>query len=83
VKILPEYRYTVVDAKGQQLSGTLEAENPEACRKIIAQRGLYCLDVSPVSLASRSISIGGNNKVKLKELCVFCRQFTTMLNSGI
>lgn len=83
MKILPEYRYTVVDAKGQQLSGTLEAENPEACRKIIAQRGLYCLDVSPVSLASRSISIGGNNKVKLKELCVFCRQFTTMLNSGI
>ena len=79
---MPEFRYTVVDAKGQTLSGVIEAENEEICRKIIAQRGLYCLNVSATSLASRSISFG-KGKIKFKELCVFCRQFTTMLTSGI
>jgi Type II secretory pathway, component PulF len=79
---LPEFRYSVIDAKGQPLTGVVEAENEESCRKIIAQRGLYCLSVGPVSLASRSINIG-NAKINTKELSVFCRQFATMLNSGI
>lgn len=83
VSILPEFRYSVVDSKGQLLNGVIEAENQEVCRKIIAQRGLYCLSVTPVSLASRSITIGGKSKVNLKELSVFCRQFSTMLISGI
>ena len=80
---MPEFRYSVVDSKGQILNGVIEAENQEVCRKIIAQRGLYCLSVTPVSLASRSITIGGKSKVNLKELSVFCRQFSTMLISGI
>lgn len=79
---LPEFRYSVVDSKGQALSGVIEAENQEVCRKIIAQRGLFCLSVSPVSLASRNISFGSKN-IKPKELSVFCRQFSTMLISGI
>ena len=80
---MPEFRYTVVDAKGQTLSGVIEADNKETCRKIIAQRGLFCLSVAPVSLASRSLSFGGKVKIKTKELSVFCRQFSTMLTSGI
>jgi type IV pilus assembly protein PilC len=80
---MPEFRYSVVDSKGQTLDGVMEAESQEICRKIISQRGLYCLSISPVSLASRSISFGGKSKVKLKELSVFCRQFSTMLISGI
>ena len=79
---MPEFRYSVVDSKGQALSGVIEAENQEVCRKIIAQRGLFCLSVSPVSLASRNISFGSKN-IKPKELSVFCRQFSTMLISGI
>lgn len=79
---MAEYNYTALDANGQSLSGVMEADSEEVCRKIIAQRGLYCLNVSPVSAASRSINIG-SAKIKLKELAVFCRQFSAMLVSGI
>lgn len=79
---MPEFNYSVLDASGQTLSGVMEAENEEVCRKIIAQRGLYCLKVSPVSAGSRSINIGPV-KIKVKELTVFCRQFSTMLVSGV
>ncbi len=80
---MPEFRYTVLDARGQTLDGVMEAENEEVCRKIIAQRGLYCLSVSPVSLASRSLNLGGPTKLKTSQLAVFCRQFASMLASGI
>jgi type IV pilus assembly protein PilC len=80
---LPEFRYTVINAAGQTLNGTIEAENEDVCRRIITQRGLYCLEISAASLASRSLNFGGKTKFKTKELSVFCRQFSTMLNSGI
>ncbi|MDD4402380.1 MAG: type II secretion system F family protein, partial [Desulfitobacteriaceae bacterium] len=83
VDSLPEFRYSVIDTKGQTLSGVMEAEDQDVCRKLIAQRGLYCLEVAPVSLVQRSINFGGKSKIKPKELTVFCRQFSTMMVSGI
>ncbi|MDD2362421.1 MAG: type II secretion system F family protein [Oscillospiraceae bacterium] len=80
---MPEFRYSVMDSKGQTLSGIMEADDQDVCRKLIAQRGLYCIEVAPVSLAQRSISFGGKSKIKPKELTVFCRQFSTMMISGI
>lgn len=80
---MPEYRYTVVDTKGQTLRGTLEADNEETCLKIIRQRGLYCLELAPASLATRSISFGKGSSLTIKDLTVFCRQFATMLSAGI
>lgn len=80
---MPEFRYAVVDKNGQMLTGSLEAENEDICRRIITQRGLYCLSVTPASFASRSLSFGGKSKIKPKELAVFCRQFSTMLTAGI
>jgi len=80
---LPEFRYAVVDTKGQTLNGTMEADNIDSCRRIITQRGLYCIELAPASLATRSISFGKKPKFNAKELSVFCRQFSTMLTSGI
>ena len=80
---MPEFRYSVVNAAGQRLNGFIEAENEDICRKMIAQRGLFCLQVSPVGIASRSLNIGGKFRPKLKELSLFCRQFASMLSAGI
>lgn len=79
---MPEFRYVVADANGQTINGTLEADNEEVCRRIIGQRGLYCLELSETSLASRSLSFG-KTKFTTADLNVFCRQFSTMLTSGI
>jgi type IV pilus assembly protein PilC len=80
---LPEFRYSVVDQNGRTLSGTMEADNLDICRKIIAQRGLYCLELTEASVMSRSLNFGNKSKFDVKTLSVFCRQFATMLSSGI
>ncbi len=80
---MPEYRYTVVDAGGKVLSGNIDAENEDVCRRIISQRGLYCLSLDPASLGSRSISFEGRPRLKPKEVSVFSRQLATMLSAGV
>lgn len=78
-----EFRYSVIDSKGLPVSGVIEAANEDVCRKIFAQRGLFCLELTPASIASRSLNIGGKFKFKTKALAIFCRQFSAMLSSGI
>lgn len=80
---MPEFRYSVIDSKGRPLTGSMEADDLESCRKIITQRGLYCLELTEASVMSRSINFGSKPKFDVKTLSVFCRQFSTMLSSGI
>ena len=78
---MPEYKYVVADAKGKKIFGTITADNEDSCRKIFDQRGLYCLSLAPVSFIGKDI--GGSGQFKVKDLSVFCKQFSAMLTSGI
>ncbi|OJU12980.1 MAG: type II secretion protein F [Clostridiales bacterium 43-6] len=80
---MPEFRYLVADSSGQTIRGTIQAENESICRQIISKRGLYCLELTQANLASKSLSFGGAAKFKVADLNIFCRQFSTMLSSGI
>ncbi|MDD4699623.1 MAG: type II secretion system F family protein [Oscillospiraceae bacterium] len=79
---MPEYIYSAIDATGQNVSGTLQADSEDACRNLVIQRGLYCLTIKPASFISQSITFR-IPKLTAKELSIFCRQFSTMLTSGV
>jgi type IV pilus assembly protein PilC len=79
------YNYQVRDRSGKLVSGTLDAENAGAVASRLKQMGY-----APVSIAegnaglSKEIKLPSlGNKVKLKDLAVFSRQFATMMNSGL
>src|SRR3954452_24429987 len=79
------FNYSVRDRGGKLVSGSIDAESPAA----VAQR-LKAMGYSPVRIEaanaglSKEIKIPGfGNKVKLKDLAVFSRQFATMINSGL
>src|SRR4051794_12866575 len=79
------YNYSVRDKSGKLVSGTLDAENSAA----VANR-LKAMGYSPISIneanagLKKEIKIPGfGNKVKLKDLAIFSRQFATMVNSGL
>jgi type IV pilus assembly protein PilC len=79
------FNYSVRDKAGKLVSGTLEAENQAA----VANR-LKAMGYSPVSIneanagLKKEIKIPGfGEKVKLKDLAIFSRQFATMINSGL
>src|SRR3954468_1982478 len=79
------YNYSVRDKAGKLVSGTLDAESQAA-----GARRLKAMGYAPVSITeanaglSKEIKIPGfGDKVKLKDLAVFSRQFATMINSGL
>jgi type IV pilus assembly protein PilC len=79
------FKYSVRDRGGKLVHGELAAETEAA----LVQR-LKSMGYAPVSIEKanaglqRELTIPGfGNKVKLKDLAIFSRQFATMINSGL
>lgn len=78
--------YTARNAQGQLINSSVTAGTEiEAARKIQAN-GLAPLSISSRSVGAQSLldlKIEKRQKVKPKDLALFCRQFSTMLDSGM
>jgi type IV pilus assembly protein PilC len=79
------FHYNSIDSSGRKAKGTVEAANETAASHLLRQRGEVPLDLS---LAGQGLNMdlkipGMGNRVKLKDLAVFARQFATMTSSGM
>lgn len=79
------FDYQVRDRKGQVIKGTLDAES----QAMVANK-LKSMGYAPISInkhgegLKRDIKIPGfGQKIKLYDIAVMCRQFATMINSGL
>ena len=80
------YAYKVRDKSGKVLSGTLDADNTALVANRLRQMGYVPIAIDKKSGAGvkRDLAIPGlSNRVKLKEVAIFSRQFATMINSGL
>ncbi len=77
------YSYVAVTKMGDQTKGNIEAKNVEAAKLMLQTNGLTPITVKAQSFFSKDISIGGDRKVTKRDLSVFCRQFTSILNAGV
>ena len=80
------FQYAVRDRAGKVVTGKIEADSPAQVASKLKSMGYAPLKISAVESGGlkKDISlprIGG--KVKLKELAVFSRQFSTMINAGL
>ncbi len=77
---MPTFAYTFRDASGAVRSGTSEAESAEILRKRLQEQGFTVTEVRQI----RSQRPGGGwGRVKLSDLAIFCRQFSTMQDAGV
>jgi type IV pilus assembly protein PilC len=79
---MPVYSYTFKDAVGGLQKGTTEAENEEQLRSRFSEQGLEIVEITLIKKAGKS-KAKSYGKVKLKNLAVFCRQFSTMVDAGV
>jgi type IV pilus assembly protein PilC len=80
------YAYKVRDRSGKVVSGSLDAENTALVANKLRQMGYVPISIDKKAGAGvkREVQIPGlSNRVKLKEIAVFSRQFATMINSGL
>jgi type IV pilus assembly protein PilC len=80
------YAYKVRDRDGKVHSGSLDADNTALVANKLRQMGYVPISIDKKGGpgVKREIPIPGfSNRVKLKEIAVFSRQFATMIGSGL
>jgi type IV pilus assembly protein PilC len=77
------YAYTIRDASGRLTSGTSEAENEEILRRLLQEQGFTVVETKLTGATRKKKAGGGWGRVKLADLSIFCRQFSTMIDAGV
>lgn len=78
---MPVYNYTFRDAMGGLQKGTADAESEEFLRGKFRDQGLEIIELTMIKAKSPKTKQYG--KIKLANLSVFCRQFSTMVDAGV
>ena len=79
------FHYNSIDATGRKVKGTVEAANETAATHMLRQRGEVPLELTAAGQGlNMDLKIPWlDNRVKLRDLAVFARQFATMTASGM
>ncbi len=79
---MPVFTYSGKNASGQKVSGERSATNKQA---LVAQLRRERIVPGPVRQKGREFSIPsfGSGKVKVKEIAIFFRQFSVMIDAGL
>lgn len=84
---MPEtYAYKVKDHSGRLIEGSLEAESTALVANKLRQMGYVpiAIDKKQTGGVQRELHIPGlGNRIKLKDVAIFARQFATMIDSGL
>jgi type IV pilus assembly protein PilC len=81
---MPTFQYTYKDASGQVQKGVKEAASQAILARQLREQGFTVSSIKQ----TRAAAAAGKQKlvrggVKLTELSVFCRQFSTMVDAGV
>jgi type IV pilus assembly protein PilC len=77
------FAYTIRDASGAVKDGTSEGEDQAAVARRLQEQGFTVVNIQQAKVAKPKSRGGGFGRVKLAELSVFCRQFSTMIDAGV
>lgn len=78
---MPTFAYVVRDGQGQTRKGTSDAESDAILKKRLSEQGFDILEIKQTK--SKRKSNVTRAKVKLNDLSMFCRQFSTMIDAGV
>jgi len=80
-----QFDFEAIDAAGKRTKGRIEAPTDGAAAATLRQQGVVPLSLTEAGKGlKKELAIPGlGNRVKLKDLAVFTRQFATMTSSGL
>ncbi len=78
---MPKFEYTARNAQNQILKGTIDAPNKDEAAKQIKQKKLIMVSLNEPPKGIK-LSFGGSG-VPTRDVVIFTRQFSTMINAGL
>ena len=80
---MADFSYVAINKEGKEVKGSMSAQDSNAVRTKLKLDGMRPISIKAQSILTRDIQIGGDGKVKTRDLSVFCRQFSSVLNAGV
>jgi type IV pilus assembly protein PilC len=80
---MPVFLWQAETRKGEKKKGEIEAANEAALRGILRRQGLASITIKPKPKDLADYLPFLKQKVKEKEVVIFCRIFSTMINAGL
>jgi len=80
---MPDFTYTAKNTDGDIVKGTYEALGKTEVMRMLRQRGYFPLVIEPIVGSKDIADFGIMNSVTVKDISVFCRQFSTLIAAGL
>ena len=80
---MPFYSYTVIDKHGKKRKEAVEASSLEAAKSSLRGTGCTILEIKEQNPLNRDINLPFMGNPKAKDMAIFCRQFVSILRSGV
>lgn len=80
---MPLFEYKAINQTGESISGRYNAKNRNEIMQMLRNKNYHPVLIKEVNQGTDISSLGILNKVKIKDIAVFARQFYAMLNAGV
>ena len=80
---MPTYKYEIIDPKGKNKKGTIDANDEMTARQTLKTDGSTVVSIAMAGALDKEINFSFGAPVKPKELAVFCNMFKSILAAGV
>src|SRR5205823_6401932 len=82
---MPTFAYTIRDNTGKTRTGKMEGDNDQVVARRLREQGFQVQTVKAARADKKKGAGGGFSfgRIKLTDLSVMCRQFSTMVDAGV
>ena len=80
---MADWTYQNIDQSGKERKGNIVAESEAEAKNKLKMDGNMVISLTKATALTKEISFSVGGKVKPRDLSVFCRQFTSMVNAGV
>jgi general secretion pathway protein F len=79
---MPVYKYKAIDESGKTVQGVIDADSPKGATEKLKRQGVFLSSLNEAK-ESRSRSFNPFKGIKISELAVTTRQFSTLISAGL
>lgn len=82
------YNYTVRDSNGEIVAGTIDADTQDTVISKLKDMGYYIVSIDRLreekkKFQNKTLSFSFFNRIKIRDMVIFTRQFATLISSGM
>ncbi|MBN1587497.1 MAG: type II secretion system F family protein, partial [Candidatus Omnitrophica bacterium] len=78
--MISKFKYLAKDPSGKTIKGSVEAESEIDAIVMLRRRKITVITLNEIKTRGQKV---GRAKIKVEEISIFCRQLSTMVDSGI